>query len=142
MNNPIIKGMQGFFLGLFLLECHWGVNVMSSMWVGKKWGNPSFRERDILRHGYIDLKCWQRRYCVFPVILLNTVGQRHIHFRVTLWKFTDERLPLCSNHSFINVKWIYSMVKHLQPYNVFSKGKCATKSEVSVKLLVWFVLLY
>lgn len=33
---------------------------MRAMSVGKKkikWGNPSFRERDILRHGYIDLKC-------------------------------------------------------------------------------------
>lgn len=27
------------------------------------------------------------------------------------------------------------MVKHLQPYNVFSKGKCTTKMEVSAKLL-------
>lgn len=31
--------------------------------------NTSFQERDILRHNHIDLKCWQRRYCIFPVIL-------------------------------------------------------------------------
>lgn len=27
------------------------------------------RNKDILRHNNIDLKCWQRRYCVFPRLL-------------------------------------------------------------------------
>lgn len=72
LTNPVTRGVSA-------LEWSWGVDVMSSKRAEKKWGNPSFWETDILRRNNIDLKCWQRRYCAFPVILSNTTGQRLIH---------------------------------------------------------------
>lgn len=109
----------------FGLDWCWGVTVTSSTRVGKKkWGNPSFRERDILRHDYIDLKCWQRRYCIFPVILLNTAGQRHtVHFRVMLFNFWRKTPIVIVSFIYYRSGWNKVNIYMFESHRTFKKTK-------------------
>lgn len=67
LNYPT-KSVKAFCFEVLMWWAAWELkNIMN---------NTSFQEKDILRQNDIDLKCWQRRYCIFPVILLNTAGKR------------------------------------------------------------------